>query len=241
LAEIARSTFQIGQDRKSCKMPLVEQPLPTRLESKSKIQATSPVEEEIVVKNLDDGTENKLTIMPLASQPQLTRLEPRPKPIPADEQPVLRRANAPKIEHSRRKSILIGAPPPVRPSLPKIQTVSKMKESLKSPRNGENIPKTRPSLPKTQIPSTMKEILRSQRYQESPPAAKAPRYVDAGVQANIQVEFCGNCAPLETQLFPVESQVYYSYLPPQHDISIGCMQDFCRDEYQLGGMLSTYV
>jgi hypothetical protein len=129
---VRRSTFQTEQDRKLGRASLVEEPLLTRLESKPKFQATSPVEEEIVVKNLDDGIENKLTITSLAGQPQLTQLESRPKPIPAGEQPVLKRANAPKIEHYRRKSILIGPPPPVRPSLPRIRTVSEIKGSLRT-------------------------------------------------------------------------------------------------------------
>jgi hypothetical protein len=59
------------------------------------------------------------------------------------------------------------------------------------------------------------------------------------VQTEIQIELC--CAPLQAQLFPLAYQESYSYLPPQHEISIGHMQDFCREEYQLGGMLSTYV
>jgi hypothetical protein len=174
---VRRSTFQTEQDRKLGRASLVEEPLLTRLESKPKFQATSPVEEEIVVKNLDDGIENKLTITSLAGQPQLTQLESRPKPIPAGEQPVLKRANAPKIEHYRRKSILIGPPPPVRPSLPRIRTVSEIKGSLRTWGNEENIPMTRPSLPKMQISSTGKEIIQPQRYQESPPAVNLLRYV----------------------------------------------------------------
>jgi hypothetical protein len=241
---VRRSTFQIGQDnprtdRKSVIMPLIEQPLLTRLEPKSKPQLAVPIEEEIVVRNLDDGTESKVAITPLAAEPQLTRLESRPKTVTPEEQPVLNRSNAPKHEHSRRKSILIGAPPPVRPTLPKLQTVSTLRESLRPQGSQENFPVVRPSLPKMQIPPTAGEILQPQRYQERPPVAKASRYVDACVQTDIQIELC--CAPLQEELFPVQLQESYSYLPPQHEISIGHMQDFCRDEYQLGGMLSTYV
>jgi hypothetical protein len=239
-----RSTFQIGQEnppveKKSVITPLTDQPLLARWESKLKPQTTAAIEEEIVVKNLDDGTESKVALTPLVAEPQLTRLESKPKPIPAEEQPVLKRSNAPKIEHSRRKSILIGAPPPVRPILPKFQTVSALRDPLHSQGSQENAPLVRPPLSKMQIPSTAGEILQPHRYKERPPVAKAVRYVDACVQTEIQIELC--CAPLQARLFPLEYQESYSYLPPQHEISIGHMQDFCREEYQLGGMLSTYV
>jgi len=241
---VRRSTFQIGQEnprveKKSVITPLTDQPLLMRLESKPKSQTTARIVEEIAVKNLDDGAERKLAITPLIAEPQLTRLESKPKPIPAEEQPVLKRSNAPKIEHSRRRSILIGPPPPVRPTLSKFQTVSALRDPLQYQGSQENAPLIRPSLPKMKIPSTAGEILQPHRYEERLPEAKASRYVDACVQTEIQIELC--CAPLQAQLFPLAYQESYSYLPPQHEISIGHMQDFCREEYQLGGMLSTYV
>ncbi|KAE9365478.1 hypothetical protein N431DRAFT_387769 [Stipitochalara longipes BDJ] len=241
---VRRSTFQIGQDnpraeRKSAIMPLVQQPLLTRLDSKSKPQLALAFEEEIVVKNLDDGTERKLDVTPLAGERQSTGLESKPKAVSMVEQPVLKRPTGPNIEHSRRKSILIGAPPPVRPTLPKLQTVSTVKEALQSRDDPENAPIVGYFLPRIQSLPTSREILQPQRHQERLPVARASRYVDASVQTEVQIELC--CAPLQAQLYPVEPQLSYSYLPPQHEISIGHMQDFCRDEYQLGGMLSTYT
>ncbi|PMD32925.1 hypothetical protein L207DRAFT_590001 [Hyaloscypha variabilis F] len=241
---VRRSTFQSGQDnlradKTSVIMPLIEQPLLTRLESKQKSESKVPIEDEIVVKNLDDGTEKKLDIVSLAGEQQLTRLESKPKLVSVVEQPISNRPIAPQIGHSRRKSILIGAPPPVRPMLPKLQTVSTIKETLQSRDTQDSRKAVRTSLPKIQSLTTSKELPQPQRSQERLPAAKASRYVDACVQTEIQIELC--CAPLQAQLFPMELQETYSYLPPQHEISIGHMQDFCRDEYQLGGMLSTYV
>jgi hypothetical protein len=241
---VRRSTFQLGQDnprterKQSSITPLIEQPLLTRLEPKQKAHTTVSTEEEIVVKNLDDGTENKLAVAVPVGQQQSS---PKPDSNSAEEQPVLKRPNVPKIEHSRRKSILIGAPPPVRPSLPNLQTVSTMRENLPSRGIQEIVPVTRPPLPKMQIPLMTNEILQPKRYQENPVPAKVSRYVDAGVQTEVQVDLCGVCAPFQAQLFPLGIESSYSYLPPQHEISIGHMQDFCRDEYQLGGMLSTYV
>ena len=241
---VRRSTFQIGQDnprtdRKSTFMPQSELPLLTRLDSKPKYEPKFPIEEEIVVRNLDDGTENKLDVTSLTAELLPTRLETKPNPISVVEQPISKRPNPPQTGHTRRKSILIGAPPPVRPTLPRLQTVATVKESLQSSSNPENTSVVKSSLTKIQSLSTSRDVLQPRRYQEQLPAAKASRYVDACVQTEIQIELC--CAPLQAQLFPMELQESYSYLPPQHEISIGHMQDFCRDEYQLGGMLSTYV
>jgi hypothetical protein len=243
---VRRSTFQIGQEnyrseRKSIKTPLTEQPQLTRLEPKSKPQATDAVEEELLVKNLDDGTVKKLATVPHIEQAQLTLLELKMKSNLDEEPLLLKRPNGPKIEHSRRKSVLIGAPPPVRPTVAKIQTALETRESLQSRGIPESTPVIRPPLPKMKIPSPPGVINQPQRYQEIPPAAKVSSYVDAGVQTEIQVEVCGNYAPLQVQLYPTKGPEPHSFLPPQHDISIGYMQDFCRDEYQLGGMLSTYV
>lgn len=241
---LRRSTFQIGQDnprvdKKSLVTPLIEQPPLTRLELKTKSESKGSIEEEIFIKNLDDGTEKKLDVTSMAVELQPTRVEFKPKPNSMVEQPMSKRSNPPQSGHSRRKSILIGAPPPVRPTLPRLQTVATVREALQSSNSPKITPIVRPSLIKIQPLPTSREVLQPQRYQEHLALAKSSRYVDASVQTEIQIELC--CTPLQAQLFPMEMQESYSYLPPQHDIAIGHMQDFCRDEYQLGGMLSTYV
>jgi len=85
-------------------------------------------------------------------------------------------------------------------------------------------PSVRPLWPDIRTILMAKERLKTQELQDT---ASAPRgYVDAGVQTELpKIEDCLLSEPVR------------SYLPPQHQISIGSMQDFCRAQYRLGDAL----
>jgi hypothetical protein len=115
--------------------------------------------------------ERTSAITRLVESSQLTRLESKPEQVsdeettPSDKQddkPV-----APKIDHSRRKSLLFSTPP-VRPSWPPIQILSTARGGLRSQRMPEG--------------ASAKGVLQTQGHL----SAKPTNYVDAGVQTEIE-------------------------------------------------------
>jgi hypothetical protein len=222
LAEITRA--MIRQKAHTVSGPFLQEDLLKRVDSKLE----SPKLERRRTFQLGQDIlrpEKKSAITPLTEPSLLTRLDSTPKKIPFEEPTSSGKSDGKtvvsKIDQSRRKSLLVGAPQ-MRPSWPKIQILSTAREGLRS-QGMQGI-------------TPPKELPQSQGNQEVA-SAMTTKYVDAGVQTELE----GSFLPLPTQSIPVEAQTSYSYLPPQHVISIGSMQEFCRGQYRLGDALRTYV
>lgn len=101
------------------------------------------------------------------------------------------------------------------------------------------VPPVRAAWPKKQILSIAREKLQTREPQISPPA-KARSYVDASVQTEILEDLSLSVLGLQAMQTPRYVEPHFNQLPPQHLISIGSMQDFCRGQYRLGDALGTF-